>query len=254
MKNIALIFAGGTGQRMGSETPKQFLKICGREIIVHTLELFEQNENIDEIYVACIQEWIPYLEELIKKYDIDKVVKVFPGGKTGQDSIFLALSEAKKENENAVVLVHDGVRPLVSQETINKVVESVKNTGTGITVTEAYETPIMSEDGMTVGSMPPRKKMYTAQAPQGFMLNDIYEKHLEKRKTNPDYEGIVDSCGLMFKYGVKCNLVLGNRGNIKVTTPEDFYTLLSALNMRDYEQISILSENKVKKLGERNGI
>ena len=246
MKKIALIFAGGTGQRMGSEVPKQFLKICGREIIIHTLELFEMNNKVDEIYVACIEEWIPYLKKLIKKYDIDKVVKVFPGGATGQDSIFIGLDEVKKNNDDAVVLIHDGVRPLVSQETINSVIASVEKNGTGITVTEAYETPIMSENGKTVSSMPPRKKMYTAQAPQGFMLNDIYEKHLLERKINPNYDGIVDSCGLMFKYGVECSLVKGNRGNIKVTTPEDFYTLLSSLNMRDYEQISILNENKQK--------
>ena len=92
MKNIAIIFAGGTGQRMGSEVPKQFLKVCGKEIIIHTLELFEVNENIDEIYVACIEEWVPFLNDLIRKYDIDKVRRVFPGGNSGQDSIFIGLS------------------------------------------------------------------------------------------------------------------------------------------------------------------
>lgn len=248
MKKIAMIFAGGTGQRMGAEIPKQFLKVCGKEIIIYTLELFEQNEGIDEIYVACIEEWIPYLNNLINKYEIEKVTKVFPGGKTGQDSIFLSLHEAKKENENAIVLVHDGVRPLVTQETINNCLYSVENFGTAITVTECFETPVMSSDGITVERMPERKTMYTAQAPQGFYLNDLYEKHLKERVSNPDYEGIVDSCGLMFKYGVKCNLIKGNRGNIKVTTPEDFYTLLSNLNMRDYEQISILKQTETNRL------
>ena len=244
MKTIALIFAGGTGQRMGSEIPKQFLKISGREIIIHTLELFELNDNIDEIYVACIEEWIPYLKRLLKMYDIDKVVKVFPGGTTGQDSIFIGLSEVKKENDNAIVLIHDGVRPLVSKETIDNCIESVEANGSAITVTECFETPIMSTNGNTVEAMPERKTMYTAQAPQGFYLNDIYNCHIEERKVNPNYEGIVDSCGLMFKHGFKCQMVKGNRGNIKVTTPEDFYTLLSNINMRDYEQISILKKKK----------
>ena len=242
MKKVALIFAGGAGQRMGAEIPKQFLQICGREIIIHTLDLFEKNEEIDDIYIACIEGWIPYLNNLISKYEINKVKKVFAGGATGQDSIFKGLEQIKQNNENAIVLIHDGVRPLVSQDTINNCLESVSKYGSAITVTECYETPIMSEDGVSVNKMPNRKTMYTAQAPQGFYLNDIYEKHIKERQINPNYEGIVDSCGLMFKYGYDCHLVKGNRGNIKVTTPEDFYTLLSNVNMRDYEQISILKE------------
>lgn len=248
MKKIAMIFAGGTGQRMGSEIPKQFLKVCGKEILIHTLELFENHENVDEIYVACIEEWIPFLNELIKKYDIEKVKKVFPGGKTGQDSIFIGLNEAKKENDDAIVLIHDGVRPLVSEETITNCIYTAEQYGNSITSTPCYETPIISEDRKTVTGMPSREIMYTAQAPQCFHLNQIYNIHLIERKNNPDYNGIVDSCGLMFKYGVKPNLVEGNRGNIKVTTPEDFCTLVGNLNARDYSQILELQNNNVKQL------
>lgn len=242
MKKIAMIFAGGTGQRMGAEIPKQFLKVSGKEIIIHTLELFESNENIDEIYVACIEDWIPYLNDLIKKYTVSKVKKVFPGGKTGQDSIFLSLQAAKENNENAIVLIHDGVRPLVSEQTITNCIKSAETYGNAITVTPCFETPIKSDDGVLVSEMPQRKVMYTAQAPQCFYLNDIYEMHLKERKVNPDYEGIVDSCGLMFKNGVQCHLVDGNRGNIKVTTPEDFCTLLGNFSARDYSQVLELQE------------
>lgn len=242
MKKIALIFAGGTGQRMGSEIPKQFLKVYDKEIIIHTIELFENNKNIDEIYVACIKEWISYLEDLIKQYNITKVVKIFPGGNSGQDSIFLSLKQAKKNNDNAIVLIHDGVRPLVSNETINNCIKMVLKKGNAITATQVFETPIKSEDGKIVEEMPLRKVMYTAQAPQCFYLDDIYKIHLIERKNNPNYEGIVDSCGLMFKNGIKCNLVEGNRGNIKVTTPEDFCTLLGNFNAKDYEQIVALNK------------
>lgn len=247
MKKIAMIFAGGTGQRMGGEIPKQFLKVCGKEIIIHTLEIFEANENVDEIYVACIEDWIPYLKDLIRKYTVSKVVKIFPGGKTGQDSIFLSLDEAKKNNENAIVLIHDGVRPLVDQETISNCVRGVVEYGSAITATACFETPIRSNDGETVSEMPLRSLMYTAQAPQCFYLNDIHEKHILERRVNPNYEGIVDSCGLMFKYGVNCHLVNGNRGNIKVTTPEDFCTLLGNFSARDYSQVLEL-QSQVNKL------
>ncbi len=242
MKKIALIFAGGYGQRVGSDIPKQFLKICGREIIIHTLELFELNDNIDEIYVVCVKEWIDHLYKLIEKYDIDKVVRVVPGGVTGQDSIFIGLSEIAKDNDDAICLMHDGVRPLVAQETIDRTVESVEKYGSAVPVVMAKETPIFSADGQHVDSMPERSSVYLAQAPQGFRLSEILPAHVKERETNPGYEGVVDSCGLMFKHGYEVHLIEGDSGNIKVTTPSDFYALLSNLNMKDYEQISILNE------------
>lgn len=244
MKKVAIIFAGGTGQRMGGEVPKQFLKVCGKDIIIHTLELFENNEDIDEIYVACIESWIPYLEGLIKKFDINKVVRVVPGGVSGQDSIFVGLNEVKKDHENAIVLIHDGVRPLVSDETITRCVRGVEEYGSAITTTPCYETPLISNNGELVDEMPQRKVMYTAQAPQCFYLEDIYNAHLQERAINPNYEGIVDSCGLMFKRGIRCHLIEGNRGNIKVTTPEDFCTLIGNLNARDYQELLNLETQK----------
>ena len=243
MKNIAIVFAGGTGSRMGSELPKQFLEVNGNAIIIHTLNRFEENENIDEIYVACISDWIPYLENLVKRSSITKVKRIFSGGKTGQDSIFIGLSEVLKDHDNAIVLIHDGVRPLITNEVINRCIEGVNMYGNAITATPSFETPIVSSDGILVESMPERKTVYTAQAPQCFYLQDLYNVHVEERKTNPNYEGIVDSCGLMFKYGVKCHLIEGNRGNIKVTTPEDFCTLIGNLNANDYAQFLHLESN-----------
>lgn len=251
MKNIALIFAGGAGQRMGAEVPKQFLQVCGKEIIIHTLELFEENDQVDEIYVACIKGWIPFLEKLISKYDIDKVVRIFPGGKTGQDSIFVGLEEVKKDHDDAIVLIHDGVRPLVSQETISNCIDAAHKFGSAVTVTPCYETPIKSVEGDVVTEMPDRRIMYTAQAPQCFHLTDLHALHLAERQVNPDYEGIVDSCGLMFKHGIKSHLVEGNRGNIKVTTQEDFCTLIGNLNARDYRTLLNIGEHKLKLEGEK---
>ena len=242
MKKIALVFAGGTGQRMGADIPKQFLKVHGKEIIAHTLELFEINDEIDEIYVACIESWIEELRKIVKMYTITKVKRIFPGGISGQDTIFIGLNEIKKENQNAIVLIHDGVRPLVSQNTINKCIECTKKNKNAITVTECYETPIVSEDGECVKEMLPRKTVYTAQAPQCFYLEDILKIHNSERKKNQNYEGIVDSCGLVFKHGVKCNMVIGNRGNIKVTTPSDYCTLLGNYTAEDYKQLLYLTE------------
>ena len=118
MKNIAVIFAGGTGQRLGAEIPKQFLEIGGKEIIVKTLEIFQDNENVDEIYVVSIADWIDHVNDLIERYKLTKVRRVVPGGATGQDSIFIGLDEVHKDHEEAIVLIHYGVRPLVDPEVI----------------------------------------------------------------------------------------------------------------------------------------
>lgn len=244
MKKIALIFAGGTGQRMGADIPKQFLKVHGKEIIIHTLELFEINDEIDEIYVACLDSWINELKKLVKKYTMTKVKKIFPGGVTGQDTIYIGLNTINKDYEDAIVLIHDGVRPLVNQETINKCIKITKKKGNAITVSECYETPIVSNNGDVVERMLPRKTVYTAQAPQCFFLRDILRIHNLERKDNPHYDGIVDSCGLMFKHKIKCNMIIGNRGNIKVTTPSDYCTLLGNYTAEDYKQLLYLTETK----------
>ena len=142
----------------------------------------------------------------------------------------------KKDHDEAIVLIHDGVRPIITDEVINKAIDGVIEYGSAITSTVCYETPLISSNGENVERMPERNMVYTAQAPQCFYLNDIYQAHINERIDNPNYEGIVDSCGLMFKHGHNPHLIEGNRGNIKVTTPSDFFTLIGIYNAKDYAQ------------------
>ncbi len=247
--NIAIIFAGGVGQRMGSSVPKQFLNVYGKPIVIHTLEKFQYHPDIDKIYVACKEDLIPYLKTLVKKYNITKIPPkgIVPGGATGQDSIFNALHAAHKENDgDSIVLIHDGVRPLINEELITKNIESVKEYGSAITCTPAYETPVISYDGVNVDLLPKRAHVYTAQAPQSFRLKDIYEMHLKVRKENPEYKDIIDSCTLMEKNGFETRLIEGIRGNIKVTTPEDYIDLLAKLSAEDQKQIFELYTSRKK--------
>ena len=130
--NIAVIFAGGIGTRMNSKAlPKQFLKLYGKEIIIYTLEHFEKHPEIDAIAVACVEGWIPFLNELLEKYRFKKVKKVVPGGTTGQDSIYQGLkaAEAIAHGEKSIVLVHDGVRPLINGELITNCIQAVRDKG-----------------------------------------------------------------------------------------------------------------------------
>ncbi len=246
VKNIAIIFAGGSGARMGSGIPKQFLEVDNKPILIHTLEIFDEHPEIDEIYVACREDYIPQLQKLVKKFMLMKVAGIVAGGATGQDSIYNGLMAAKANNENAIVLIHDGVRPCINDEVISNNIKSVKEYGTAITCTSMFETPVSSKDGKKIDFAPPRNEFYTAQAPQSFYLNDILAVHDETRSKNPSYDGIVDSCSLMRASGKEVYIVEGPRGNIKVTTPEDLYIFRA---MREYKQsVSIfgLSKKEVK--------
>ena len=248
-KNIAIIFAGGKGSRMGSSVPKQFLKIYGRDIIIHTLEKFQYNNNIDLIYVGCIKEYIPYLEGLVKRFNITKIPigGIIPGGNSGQDTIYRVLKKAQEENfDNSIVLIHDGVRPLINDKVINDNIKNVKKYGSSITVTPAFETPIISLNGENVDEVIERKTVYTAQAPQSFFLGDIVKAHEQVRNTDLGYSNpkIVDSCSLMKEIGNNVHLTLGNRGNVKVTTVEDYITLLANLSIEDGARIFELSHKE----------
>lgn len=245
-KNVAIIFAGGSGARMGSGIPKQFLEVNGKPIIIHTLEIFDEHPDIDEIYVACREDYIPKLQKYAAKFMLSKVVKIVPGGTTGQDSIYNALCAAKENNaDDAIVLIHDGVRPCITKELIDDNLSCVKEHGTAITCTALYETPIISHDGSTVDEVPPRKTFYTAQAPQCFYLGEVLEAHGEIRKENPDYTGVVDTCTMMKMLGKEVKLVEGPRGNIKVTTPEDLYAFRAMIQYKESEQIFGFSRGEV---------
>jgi 2-C-methyl-D-erythritol 4-phosphate cytidylyltransferase len=236
--NIAVIFAGGTGERMHTkDRPKQFLMIHGKPIIVHTIEHFQNHSEIDGIIVACIESWIPYMEEMAYRYRLDKIGKIVPGGETGQMSIYHGLKAAeeiygKKDN---IVLIHDGVRPLIDEETITKNIQSVKKNGSAVTCAPVKETVILREDNKKVGDVVPRDRSLIAKAPQSFVLSDILA--VEEKAIADGYTNAIDSCTLMRDYGHDIYIVEGKYENIKVTTPEDFYTFRAISDARENQQI-----------------
>ncbi len=235
--NIAMIFAGGRGVRMGSGIPKQFLEIHGKPVLVHTLELFQEHDMIDKIYISVLEDYIGKTQKLVDRYGLNKVVSIIPGGATAQDSIYNVLKDAEKENDgDSIVLLHDGVRPFVSYDTIKQNIESVQKYGSAITCTACYETILLSKSGEKVDSVPYRKDTFAAQAPQSFRLKDIIAAHDEVRAINPSYENMVDACTIMTTLGKEVHMIPGNRGNIKVTTPEDVYMFRALLNYKENEQ------------------
>ena len=160
----ALIFAGGTGHRMNSRSkPKQFLEMHGKPIIIYTIEHFEYHEGIEQIVVVCLKDWISELQGLIKRYGITKVRKIVPGGETGHDSIYLGLLAMKDiADADDIVLIHDGVRPLINRELISRNIMAVERYGNAITVEAARESVICSVDGETISQVPNRSQWIAA--------------------------------------------------------------------------------------------
>lgn len=237
--NIAVIFAGGVGSRMHSkDRPKQFLEMYNKPIIIHTLDHFENHPMIDAIAVVCIESWIPYLNELLYKFRIEKVKKVVAGGETGQLSIYNGLKAAKEiaGDEKTIVLIHDGVRPLINEKLITDNIASVKKYGSAITTAKVKETIlVVNEEDSSIDYIPSRKDSRVAKAPQSFWLDDIlnaHEKSLAEGERN-----CIDSCTMMQEYGFKMHLIDGPSQNIKITTPEDFYTMRAILEAKENEQI-----------------
>ena len=236
--NIAIIFAGGVGRRMHARNkPKQFLNVHGKPIIVHTIEIFERHKEIDKVVVVCVEDWIDHMKNLKYYYHLDKVESIVPGGETGQLSIYNGLEEAARlygEDDN-IVLIHDGVRPLVTDDEISKNIESVRKNGSAITCAPAKETVVIVNDDGQVEKVPSRDHSFISKAPQSFYLKDILE--IDRKAVAEGNTSVIDSCTLMRNYGKKISVVEGSFENIKITTADDFYMFRALSDAHENSQI-----------------
>ena len=237
--NIAVIFAGGVGSRMRTKggTPKQFLEVYGKPILIHTLEKFENNKNIDAIIISCLEEKIEYCKKLIEKFNIKKVKNIVAGGKCGQESIYNGLKAAKEisKTDKDIVLIHDGVRPLIDDDLINRNIRSVKKYGSAITCVDCKETIIITADEDSIKEAINRKKSRIAKAPQSFYLDEILKVHNQAIKDGNT--NVIDSCTLMELYKKHLHMVDGNSDNIKITTPNDYYMFKAILEAKENSEI-----------------
>jgi 2-C-methyl-D-erythritol 4-phosphate cytidylyltransferase len=232
----ALIFAGGTGRRMNTRSkPKQFLEIHGKPVIIYTLEHFEYHEQIDKIVVVCIKDWIEELKGLLNRYGITKVTTIVPGGETGHDSIYLGL-EAMEEGtkDDDIVLIHDGVRPLINEELITLNINTVRNHGSAITCEPVRESSIRSIDGKVISEVPPRSQMYTAKAPQSFYYNNIFDLY---KRAHDDGIKSIDSAHLCSLYHQPMHIVHSTKNNMKITEPADYYICRALYDALEGQQV-----------------
>jgi len=223
LMNIGLIIAGGSGNRMGQDIPKQFMHVDGAPIIIWTLKAFEQHPDIEAIAVVCLRGWETVLQSYANQFCIKKLKWIFPGGDTGFESIhngIYGLKEAGCDDED-LVLIHDGVRPLLSQEIISSNIAICKAYGYAVTGIQCREAILESHDGFTTKTSIPRDTLIRTQTPQTFRLGNIIKAH-EHAKV----KGITDtvsSCTLIaeLEEDIEMHIVPGSEKNIKITTVED---------------------------------
>ena len=230
---IGLRISIETQLKIRVEIGKQFLPVGGKPVLMRTMEAFRAYDEALEMIVVLPAEQQAYWQELCHNHAFAIPHRVADGGKTRFHSVRNGLDLV---DDDGLVGVHDGVRPFITYDVIVNNIEGVEQYGNAITCTPCFETILISRDGEKVGSVPFRKETYSAQAPQSFYLQDILSANEKVREMPTRYENLVDSCTLIRVLGQTAHMVPGNRGNIKVTTPEDVYVFRALLTYRENEQ------------------
>ena len=221
--NIAIILAGGYGSRFLNESnkfPKQFYEFCRKEVIAYSLETFNKHPQIDKIVVVSNIEYIKKTEEIISKYNFEKVIGVVPGGITRQASVYSAIDFLSKNGfSNPNELIHDAARLLVSKQVISNNIKALEEAKAVSTILPCTDSMILSEDGLTVTEPLDRNKIYVVQTPQSFKLDLLRSAHKFAQTLNI-YDS-TDDASLMKLLNQEVKLVQGNKANMKLTTEED---------------------------------
>lgn len=237
MKNIAVILAGGIGERMKAGQPKQFLKIAGKPIIEHTLHTFQNNTNIDEIIVMITPGYVDSVSDITVKFT--KVTKVLEGGATRNDTTKIAINSITEESK---VLMHDAVRPFISHKVINSCIEAL-DTHDAVDVAIGATDTIIEVENSIIKDIPNRENLRRGQTPQGFKLSTIKEAY-EVASKDPLFKA-TDDCGVVVKYlpDVPVIVIEGEESNIKVTHPLDA-TIADKLFQIQSKEADVLSDDQ----------
>lgn len=208
-----VIPAAGQGKRMGTKESKQFLLFHQKPIFLHTIEVFENHPEVDEIVVVVRETEIERTKRLIKEHGIKKVSKVVAGGRERQESVFMGLKAITTD----LVLVHDAVRPFVTEKAITRLISEIRDYDAAILAVPMKDTVKKVEQNCVFGTLQ-RNQLWSVQTPQGFRRELLMKAHKEAEKNN---DFATDDSALVEKLGVNVRVVDGEYTNIKITTPED---------------------------------
>lgn len=234
--NIALLTAGGTGNRMGQDIPKQFMCIDNQPVIIYTLQAFQHHPEIDAIAVVCLPGWGVILQAYANQYNITKLKWIFDGADTNQGSIYNGISglQANGCSNEDIILVHDGVRPLVDPRIITENIAVCKQYGYAVTGLTCKEAIMELVDGTVTDIEIPRERLVRTQTPHTYRLGTLLEAHAKAQKLG--ITNTVASCTLVALTGTKDqHIVEGTEKNgLKLTRPQDI-DLFKALIHTDPE-------------------
>ncbi len=229
MKNIAVILAAGSGERLPSPVPKQFLRIAGRSLLEICLERFRDHPGIDGIILVSPADRLAMAEKVIADGPFPKVIKVLAGGKTRQESSAIGIAAVPEDVEN--VLIHDAARALVPPEVITRVLEALANSRAVMPVLPVSDTTIRIDDEGSVMAVLDRAKLRRVQTPQGFKLEIIRQAHEQARAHG--FAAAGDDCSLVLRFALAPVVtVAGDASNIKITYPEDMVLAEALLKVR----------------------
>lgn len=220
MKNYVIILAGGIGSRLGGPMPKQFLSLNDKPVIVHTLENFERNKNIDGIIIVCVRDWISHLKEILLEYKISKVIDIVEGGETGHDSTRNGIFYLREKlSSDDYIIIHDAARPILPQAAIDEMLKVAHDKGNASLAIPCYETVIYTDDGSSGDKQLDRCKIMRIQTPQTYRYGEIlplYDMAEKENKHDFVYADLV-----LIYYGKTVYFSKGFTNNIKITRKED---------------------------------
>lgn len=233
---IAIIIAGGVGARTGQQIPKQFIHVLDKPIIIYTLEKFQNSSEIDAIEVVCLSGWEEILRAYALQYGIAKLKWTVSGGASSQESIYQGLINLKNEcEENDIVVIHDGIRPMVEERILKSCIESCRKNGNGITALPIYEQVFRAEDETKTRSYIPREQLKILQTPQAYKYGMIMNAYHEGFSKNIGIHSSSYANTLMVDLGYPLFFSEGSTKNIKITTKDDveiFKAMLKASQER----------------------
>lgn len=230
--NIALILAGGFGARMGQDIPKQFIHVNNKPVIIYTLEKFQKHQDIDKIYVVCVEGWQAILRGYALQFGITKLENIIPGGTTRFESTHNGMMSLKHVSDKDVIIVHDAVRPLVTEKAISDTILVCKKFGNSMTVLDCADTMYMRKDHESTSSNINRSNIVRGQTPEAVSGERMRQMYMEAKEKDICIDSISE---LQVALGMKVSFAQGDEKNIKLTRTEDIELFKALLQVKKDE-------------------
>ena len=233
---VALLTAAGSGTRMGQDIPKQFIHVENKPIIIHTMEQFQNHPSIDAIMVVTLPAWSEVLKAYARQFNITKLRWVIAGGETSQESIFNGIMQLKEDvDQEAIVMIHDGNRCMVSSEIISNSLAVQSMHGSAVAAIPCVEAVFKSSDGLTSQESIPREELYRTQTPHTYVLKKVVWAHEEAKMRG--IKNTAATCSLMQMLGEKVYFSKGSEKNLKITTVDDMNIFEALLHVKKQDWI-----------------